>query len=100
MASIDHAGVWVRFLKTLPDEVTMGRQPGQPRSAATLAAVGTPQAGRPRAGLNVWRPYARLHSPHQQAVLEAAGTARGTLGPLLTRQPHRDAHQGDRWAWE
>ena len=27
-------------------------------------------------------------------------TARGTLGPLLTREPHRDVHKGDRQAWE
>jgi hypothetical protein len=82
------------------------------RSAATLAAVWD-ATGRPtRAGLNVWRPYERPDSPRQQAMFEAAATALtlaaagevtagGTLGPLLmTREPHRDVHEGDRRAWE
>lgn len=106
-----HVGVWLRLLRTLLDEVSMAASRVSPRSAATLAAVWD-ATGRPaRAGLSIWRPYERLGSPHQQAMLEAAATAvalaeagevtaRGTLGPLLTREPHRDVHEGDREAWE
>ena len=106
-----HVGVWLRLLRTLLDEVSMAASRVSPRSAATLAAVWD-ATGRPaRAGLSIWRPYERLGSPHQQAMLEAAATAvalaaagevtaRGTLGPLLTREPHRHVHEGDRQAWE
>ena len=106
-----HVGVWLRLLRTLLDEVSMAASRVSPRSAATLAAVWD-ATGRPaRAGLSIWRPYERLGSPHQQAMLEAAATAvalaaagevtaRGTLGPLLTREPHSDVHEGDRQAWE
>jgi len=106
-----HAGVWFRLLRILLDEVSLAASRVGPRSAATLAKVWD-TTGRPvRAGLNVWRPYERLDSPRQQAMLEAAATAvalaeagtitaRGTLGPLLTREPHRDVHEGDRQAWE
>ena len=101
-----HVGVWLRLLRTLLDEVSMASSRVGTRSAATLAKVWD-AAGRPvRAGLNVWRPYERLDPPRQQAMLEAAATAlalaeagavtaRGTFGPLLTREPYRPAGDGD-----
>jgi hypothetical protein len=106
-----HVGVWLRLLRTLLDEVSMAASRVSPRSAATLAAVWDATGRQARAGLKVWRPYERLDSQHQQAMLEAAATAltlaevgevtaRGTLGPLLTREPHHDVHEGDRRAWE
>jgi hypothetical protein len=88
-----------------------GREPGRP--PVRRRPRGSLGRHRPagRAGLNVWRPYERFDSRRQQAMLEAAATAlalaasgevaaRVTLGPLLTREPHRDVHEGDRRAWE
>lgn len=101
-----HVGLWFRLLRILLDEVSVAASRVGPRSAAALATVWE-AADRPsRGGLNVWRPYERLDSPHQQAMLEAAATtlaltrdgavaARGTLGPLLTREPYRPAGDGD-----
>jgi TniQ len=101
-----HVGVWLRLLRTLLDEVSMAASRVSDRSAATLARVWE-ATGRPaRGGLTVWRPYERLDSPHQQAMLEAAATAlalaedgavtaRGTRGPLLAREAYRPAGDGD-----
>lgn len=41
-----HFGVWLRLLRTLPDEASMTTSRVGPRSAATVAQSGTPQAGR------------------------------------------------------
>jgi hypothetical protein len=77
------------------------------RSRAALEQIWH-AVGRPaRAGLNVWRPYERLGWPCREAMLEAAATAlqlagaaavtaRGTLAPLLAREPHRPVYEGDR----
>lgn len=81
-----HVGVWLRLLRTLLDEVSMAASRVSDRSAATLARVWE-ATGRPaRGGLTVWRPYERLDSAHQQAMLEAAATA---ARPRRGRRCHR-----------
>jgi TniQ len=101
-----HVGIWLRLLRTLLDEVSMATSRVGTRSAATLAKVWDATGHPARAGLNVWKPYEQLDSTHQRAMLEAAATAlalaeagtitvRGTLGPLLTREPYQPADPGD-----
>jgi hypothetical protein len=102
-----NVAVWFRLLRTLLDEVSMAPSRVGARSRAALEQIWH-ATGRPvRAGLNVWRPYEQLGWPCQEAMLEAAATAlhlagtgaitaRGTLGPLLARKPHRPVYEGDR----
>jgi len=106
-----HVGVWLRMLRTLLDEVSLPGSRVRRRSAAALGQVWEAAGLPPRAGLTTWRPYEALTSQRQEAMMEAAAcaldliqagaiTARGTLGQLLTREPHRDVYEGDRRAWE
>jgi hypothetical protein len=57
--------------------------------------------------MKVWQPYEALGPDRQESLMEAAAcaldlirhgrvTAHGTLGHLLTVQPHRDVYEGDR----
>ena len=106
-----HAGVWLRLLRTLLDEVSLAPDRVSDQSAATLAAIWEAAGWPARGGLAVWRPYERLGSRLQQAMTEAAATAlrlaadgeitaRGTLGRCLAPEPHREVYEGDRAAWE
>ena len=106
-----HVGVWLRMLRTLLDEVSLPGSRVWRRSAAALSQVWEATGSPPRAGLTTWRPYEALTPPRQEAMMEAAAcaldliqagaiTARGTLGHLLTPEPHRDVYEGDRRAWE
>jgi hypothetical protein len=90
-----HVGVWLRLLRTLLDEVSISTSRVRQHSIAALDLIWNTAGLPPRAGLNVWRPYERLDSERQEAMLEAAACAlnliqtgeifaRGTLGPLLT----------------
>jgi hypothetical protein len=101
-----HVGVWFRLLRTLINELTvpLSNLGSRPRAAVEQIWRAT---GRPaRAGLNAWRPYEQLDSERQEQLLEAAATvmqlaeagvitARGTLGPLLAREPHPPVYDGD-----
>jgi hypothetical protein len=102
-----HIGVWLRLLRTLLDEVSISTSQVRRRSAAALEQIWDTASLLPRAGISVWRPYETFDIARQEAMLEAAATAmdlvqtgkitaRGTLGQLLTIQPHRDVYEGDR----
>ena len=102
-----HVGAWFRLLRTMLDEVSVSTSRVRQRSIATLEQIWDATGRPPRAGLAVWRPYEALGLPRQEAMLEAAATAvhlartgkitaRGTLGPLLTSQPHQSVYEGDR----
>ncbi|GAB4097900.1 hypothetical protein GCM10028789_00620 [Sinomonas halotolerans] len=101
-----HAGVWFRLLRTLIDEISipLSKLPARSRRSVTLVWEA---AGHPlRAGVvGAWRAYEALPWPRQQATLEAASaalhlietgeiTAEGTLGALLTAEPHRPLPDG------
>ncbi|WP_157255229.1 TniQ family protein [Nonomuraea typhae] len=102
-----HVGVWLRLLRTLLDEVSISTSRVRQHSTTALDLIWS-TAGLPsRAGLNVWRPYERLDSERQEAMLEAAAcalnlvqtgaiVARGTLGPLLIPMPYQPAYDGTR----
>jgi hypothetical protein len=101
-----HVGVWFRLLRTLLDEVSISASRVRRHSAVALEQIWDATGWPPRAGLTVWRPYETLDLPRQEAMLEAAATAlhlaetgaitaRGTLGQLLIRQPHRPVYDGD-----
>jgi hypothetical protein len=102
-----HVGVWFRLLRTLLDELSIAPSRVGVRSRATLEHIWAATGQPVRAGLLVWRPFEQLDWPTQQAMLSAAAvalhlvetgaiTARGTLGPLLTIEPHRPVDDGDR----
>lgn len=102
-----HVGVWFRLLRTLLDEVSLSTSQVRRRSAAALEQIWYTAGWPPRAGLTMWRPYETLDVTRQEAMLEAAATAlhltrtgkitaRGSLGPLLTAQPHQRVYEGDR----
>lgn len=102
-----HVGVWLRLLRTLVDEVTISTSQVRAASARTLDQVWEASGWPPWGGITVWRPYELLRSHQQNAVLTAAATAVhlirtgkitacGTLGPLLTSQPHQPVYHGDR----
>lgn len=102
-----HAGVWLRLLRSLLDEVSLTPTTRSTHGRATLEQIWQ-AAGRPvRAGLNVWRPYEQLDQDTQEAMLHAAATAlqlaadrwitaRGTLGSALEPPARKDACDGDR----
>jgi len=101
-----HAGVWFRLLRTLLDELTASRSRLSQASIATLERIWSATGHPWRAGLSTWRPYEQLDPRRQQQLLEAAATAmqlaetgaitaRGTLGPLLTRESHGPVYEGD-----
>ncbi|MCP2343181.1 hypothetical protein [Actinomadura rupiterrae] len=101
-----HVGVWLRMLRTLLDEVSISTSKVRRRSATALELIWD-TAGYPRrAGLKVWRPYESLDPLCQGWMLEAAATAlhligtgqitaQGTLGHLLTIQPHQHVYDGE-----
>jgi hypothetical protein len=101
-----HAGVWFRLLRTLLDELSSPLSQIRVRSKQALREIWS-TTGRPvRAGMNAWCPYEHLDWDRQEATLEAAAvalhliengtiTARGTLGALLTTEPHRPVHPGE-----
>ena len=102
-----HVGVWLRMLRTLLDEVSISTSRVRQRSVTALEQIWDATGWSPRAGLNVWRPYEALGAQRQQAMLEAAAcaldliqagkiTTCGTLGHLLTSQPHQHVYEGDR----
>jgi hypothetical protein len=97
----------VRLPRTLLDEASMAPSRVGTRSAATVEHIWHATGHPARAGLNVWRPCEQLGWPRQTMMLEAAAAAlhlaetgaiaaRGTLAPLLAREPHRPAYYGDR----
>ena len=101
-----HVGVWLRLLRTLLDEVSISTSRVRKRSVAVLEQIWDTVGCPPRAGLAVWRPYETLDPTRQEAMLEAAATAldliragtiaaSGTLGLLLTSQPHQPVYDGD-----
>jgi TniQ len=106
-----HVGVWLRMLRALLDEVSLPESRVRRRSVAALSQVWEATGLPPRAGLGTWRPYEALAPQYQEAMMEAAAcvldliqagriTACGTLGHLLTPEPHRDVYEGDQRAWE
>lgn len=101
-----HVGLWFRLLRTLLDELTASRSRLSQASIATLDRIWSATGHPWRAGLSAWRPYEQLDPRRQQQLLEAAATAmelaesgaitaRGTLGPLLTRESHPPVYEGD-----
>lgn len=102
-----HVGVWFRLLRTLLDEVSLSTSQVRRRSAAALEQIWNTASRPPRAGLTAWRPYETLDITRQEAMLEAAATAldlirtgkitaHGSVGPLLTPQPHQHVYEGDK----
>lgn len=100
-----HVGMWFRLLRTLLEELTAALSQVRPRSAHALRLIWATTERPARAGLSVWRPYEQLDWARQETVLEAAATAlhlietgtvtaHGTLGELLTVEPHRPVHPG------
>ncbi|MGO9793435.1 MAG: TniQ family protein [Solirubrobacteraceae bacterium] len=101
-----HVGLWFRLLRTLLDELTSSRSRLSQGSNATFERIWSATGHPWRAGVSVWRPYEQLDPRRQQQLLEAAATAmqlaetgaitaRGTLGPLLTRESHGPVYEGD-----
>jgi hypothetical protein len=101
-----HVGVWFRLLRTLLDEVSISTSRTRRHSTAALEQIWDTTGRPPRAGLSVWRPYETLGIERQQAMLETAATAlnlvrtgkvtaRGSLAPLLSVQPHQHVYDGD-----
>lgn len=100
-----HAGVWFRLLRTLIDEIAVPLAALPARSRRAVAGIWE-AAGHPvRGGAGRWRVYEALPWPRQQATLEAAAaalhlieseevTAEGTLGALLTAEPHTSLPDG------
>ena len=94
------------MLRTLLDEVSVSTSRLGARSTAALERIWE-EAGWPvRAGLSVWKPYERLDTGRQQAMLEAVAAAmhlaetgvitpRGTLGELLIGHYRRPVYDGD-----
>jgi hypothetical protein len=102
-----HVGVWLRMLRTLLDEASISTSRVRQRSVTALEQIWDATGWSPRAGLNMWRPYEALGAQRQEAMLEAAAcaldlilagkiTTYGTLGHLLTSQPHQHVYEGDR----
>ncbi|MEV1005654.1 TniQ family protein [Nonomuraea sp. NPDC050202] len=102
-----HVGVWLRLLRTLLDEVSLSTSRVRRHSATALEQIWATAGRLPRAGITVWRPYETFDPMRQEALLEAAATAldlirtgkitaRGSLGPLLTIQPHQPVYEGER----
>jgi hypothetical protein len=100
-----HAGVWLRMLRTLLDEVSLPGSRVRRRSAAALGKIWDAAGLPPRAGLKVWQPYEVLGEQRQEAMLKAAAfaldliqagsvTPCGTLGRLLAPWPHQHVYAG------
>lgn len=101
-----HAGVWLRLLRTLLDELSTPLSALRIGSRHTVKCIWEMAGQPPRAGiLGPWRPYEALPWPAQQMFLEAAATAlhlieageataHGTLAPLLTPAPRRHVPDG------
>ena len=101
-----HAGVWLRLLRTLIDELSTPVSALRTGSRRTMKRIWEMTGQPPRAGItSPWRPYEALPWPQQQMLLEAAATAlhlietgeataHGTLAPLLTPAPHRHVPAG------
>ncbi|HEX8345304.1 MAG TPA: TniQ family protein, partial [Actinoplanes sp.] len=101
-----HVGRWFRLLRTLLAEVSEAPSQVGGRSAAMLRLIWQTVGQPERAGLRVWQPYEYLDWPRQQMMLHAAATAldlvargaivaRGTLGRLLTPEPHQVVYAGN-----
>lgn len=101
-----HAGVWLRLLRTLLDELSTPLSALRIGSQRTMKRIWEMTGQPPRAGITgPWRPYEGLLLPQQQMFLEAAATAlhlieageataHGTLAPLLTPAPRRHVPDG------
>jgi hypothetical protein len=86
-----HAGVWVRVLRTLIDEVTTAGGYWRPHDA-DLRRIWQ-SAGHPvRAGIPAWRPYEKLSWPVQAQLLAAAAHAINLLedGTVRGRGTHAE----------
>jgi len=105
-----HAGLWLRMLRMLLDEVSISTSRLGIRSTAIVERIWNTTGQPIRAGLAVWKPYERLDTARQQAMLEAVATAvhlaeagaitpGSTLGELLTRPRHRSVYDGDVHWW-
>ncbi|MEU9236106.1 hypothetical protein [Streptomyces subrutilus] len=101
-----HAGVWLRLLRCLLDEVSLSLSGRSSHGRATLEQVWQAAGREERAGLTTWRPYEHLKPGVQEAMLHAAGTALhlvadgtgvafGRLASTLRRE-HRHVYDGDR----
>jgi hypothetical protein len=101
-----HLGVWLRLLRTLIDEVSISICRLRAASTRMRDQIWATSGRPPRGGITVWRPYEQLRDHQQDAMLTTAATTlhlaqtgaitpRGTLGPLLTVQPHQPVYDGE-----